>query len=161
MTLFHHIFGSDATTITWWQMCARAAVMTVYAVVLYRLSARRAFGRNTALDIVVAVVLGSTLSRGITGNAGFIPVILATAVLVAMHWLLTDLALKSKVFSKLTEGSATKLIDDGEINWENARRTNLSADDLNEALRLSGVEDPRAIKAAYLERNGRISVIHK
>lgn len=159
MDTFYQLFGSDADTITWWQMSARAALVMIYAVLLYRLAARRTFGRNTALDIVVAIVLGSTLSRALTANAALLPALAATAVLIGLHAILAALALRFGPFSRLTKGAPTKLIEDGRIDWDNARRASVGEGDLMEALRLHGVEDEGSVKAAYMERNGQISVI--
>lgn len=155
------VLGLDTEAPNWWQMSARAAVMLVYAVVLYRIAARRTFGANTPLDIVVAVILGSAFSRAITGNADLVPVMAATAVVVLLHAILAMLAQRSSTFSTLLKGSSIQLIENGKVDWRNARRAQVGEGDLREALRLHGLEDESEVKAAYIERNGRISVIAK
>ena len=44
METFHHLIGHDADPIAWWQMCIRATIIFFYAVMLYRMLPRRAFG---------------------------------------------------------------------------------------------------------------------
>lgn len=66
-------FGNKAELITWWQMCVRAAVVFAYGVLAFRLTYRRFFGQSTDFDIVVAILIGSTLSRALTGNARLFP----------------------------------------------------------------------------------------
>jgi uncharacterized membrane protein YcaP (DUF421 family) len=161
METFYAIFGTDSATITWWQAAARAVLILIYAVALYRIAGRRVFGRNTALDIVVYVILGSTLSRALTANAPLLPTFAATAALLAGHSGLSLLARKSGVASRLIKGTPVQLIRDARIDWRNARSVNIGEGDLNEALRLHGVGDVAAVRAAFMERNGKISIIKR
>lgn len=46
------LFGTNAETITWWQMCVRALVVACYAIVLFRVASRRIVGRDAVLDVV-------------------------------------------------------------------------------------------------------------
>ncbi len=62
------IFGRDDAVDTA-QLVARACLIFVYGLVLVRLAGRRVFGRWSALDIIVSIVVGSNLSRALTGNA--------------------------------------------------------------------------------------------
>ncbi len=161
MEEFHQILGSSPSTITWWQMSARGAVVLIYAIVLLRLAARRVHGRDTAMDIIVAVIVGSALSRAMTGTADLLPTLGATAVLFALHSLIAAIAVRSNWFSKLVKGRATQLIKDGKLDERQARRSLLGKHDIEQELRLHGVTDPASIQAAWLERNGRISVIKR
>lgn len=51
------------------------------------------------------------------------------------------------------------IIVDGEILWDNVRRTHMDDSDVYEKLRLSGVKHLSQVKAAVLERSGAVSVI--
>jgi uncharacterized membrane protein YcaP (DUF421 family) len=117
------------------------------------------FGRNTALDIVVYVILGSALSRALTANAPLLPTFAATAMMLVGHSGLSLLARKSEVAARLIKGVPVQLIRDAKIDWGNARRVNIGRGDLNEALRLHGIEDIASVRAAFMERNGKISII--
>ena len=59
---FHYLTGQETPHIAWWQMCNRAAIIFLYAMLLYRLAPRRSFANLSAVDIVLTVVLGSSLS---------------------------------------------------------------------------------------------------
>lgn len=71
--------------VTWVQECARAALIFAYGLLLVRVAGRRAFARWSALDIVVAIIVGSNLSRSLTGSAPLFPTIAATALLMLLH----------------------------------------------------------------------------
>ena len=62
-----------AQTISAGQISARTAVVFLVAIVLLRLSGRRTFASNSALEMVVKFMLGATLSRAITADAPFSP----------------------------------------------------------------------------------------
>lgn len=156
----HDLIGPNSTDITWWQMSVRAAVIFPFTILLIRLGKKRAFGKNTSLDIVLGVILGSILSRALTGNAPLFATMAASFVLVALHWVLAKVALHSDRFGTAVKGAATPLVRDGEIQWDVMRACHITENDLFEAIRQSGQEpDMSQIQAAYLERSGDISVV--
>lgn len=71
------VFGTSDTLITWWQMVLRAVLIFFYGVLAFRFAYRRFFGQSTDFDIVVSILIGSTLSRALTGNARLLPTLAA------------------------------------------------------------------------------------
>lgn len=53
---------------TWSQDCARAVLVFICGLVLVRIAGRRVFGQWSALEIVVSIIIGSNLSRALTGS---------------------------------------------------------------------------------------------
>ncbi len=159
--LLHDWIGRDADTITWWQISIRAAVLFVWGLLLVRLGGRRIFGKFTAFDILVAVMLGSILSRTITGTTPFVPGLAASSVLVLMHGLLTWIAFRWRPFGRIAKGRELKLVEDGRIDWAAMRRAGITTHDLDEGLRSGGVESVEDAAAVYLERSGEITVIRR
>lgn len=156
------IFGGDAPTgeLGWWQIAARASAIYVAALLLVRLGKSRLLSRATPLDVILTFVLGSLLSRAITGSAALSGTIVAASTLIVLHWGFTRLAFRSHWWGKLIKGESYALIRDGEIQWDNLRRSHISEHDLHEELRLNAnVDDPRAVKLAVKERSGEIGVV--
>lgn len=156
---FPQLIGSSGETVTWWQMSIRGVLLFLWALILIRTGGRRAFGRNAAFDIVLAVIIGSNISRAVTGNAAFVPTAITCAVLVLLHAGITRLTYHSTFWGKLFKGRRTHLVHDGELDWHAMRRVGITERDLREAARLQGVDEIRQIRDAYMERNGDISVI--
>lgn len=154
-----HILGSNSTDIFWWQMLIRAITVFFIALLLVRLGGTRIFGQNTSFDIVLGIILGSILSRAITGNSPYFPTILSSAVLVALHWILSWIALKNSSFGSIIKGNKTLLLKDGKYLRENMGRKQISENDFLEALRSKGSIEVEKVKYAYLERSGEISII--
>jgi uncharacterized membrane protein YcaP (DUF421 family) len=141
------------------QECARAALVFAYGLALVRLAGRRVFGRWSAIDIVVSIVVGSNLSRTITGNAPLAGTLAATSVLMLLHWLLAQAAARSRTWSRIVEGRAIELGRGGAVGRRRGIRTAISEADLAEALRQAGVERAEETRLLMLEPSGKISVL--
>ncbi|TAL87494.1 MAG: DUF421 domain-containing protein [Rhodanobacter sp.] len=145
--------------VNWWQMTIRAVVVFLYGLVLLRLTGSRIFGKATALDIVLAMLIGSNLSRTLTADAPLLPTLVATTALVFLYWLLLYGALHLPVISWLVKGRSVLLVRDGKMDREKMSRMGVGERDLAEAMREAGIDDVRHIKEACLERDGSISML--
>ncbi|HEY2024300.1 DUF421 domain-containing protein [Paraburkholderia sp.] len=154
---FTELVGSQGH-VTVAQECARATVVFFWGLLLVRVGGRRIFGRWGAIDIVVAIVVGSNLSRAITGNAPFIGTLLATALMIAIHWVLAHLAARYKRLTFITEGNPVHLISRGVPCKRMLQRNGVSANDINEALRQNGIARIEDVGDMTLEPNGKINV---
>lgn len=157
MTLLD-VFGVT-NHLEWWQEVPRAVVIFVFGLILLRLSGRRAFARWSALDIVVSIIVGSSLSRALTGSAPLGGTLLAMSLFAFMHWLLARSASRSAWLARLIEGGAVVLGESGTVSERQLRRHNISATDLQEALRKEGVPDPAKTRQITLEPSGNITVL--
>ena len=108
---------------------------------------------------MLSVIIGSNLSRTLTGNAPFVEVIAVTVLLVAVHALLTYLASRWRPFANLIKGKPTKLVRDGEIDWEAMRANAVGRRDLNTAIRDKGGSGIDDVELATMERGGDINVV--
>ncbi len=162
MHVLNAIYSATSQDITWWQMAARAVTVFAFAVLLLRIFFSRVFGRFSAMDTTVAILLGSTLSRALTGNARFVPSIIAAALLMVLHAVLVWATSRHPALSRLVKGREKRLIAGGMMQREEMERAGISEDDLREALRMRiGATRFEGIEAAYLERNGSISFVRK
>ena len=106
-----------------------------------------------------AIIIGSNLSRALTGNSPFLPTLIATTGLVLFYWIITHVAARWHRFSWLVKGGATELVCNGELNVAAMRRFAISVGDIEEAMRRMGIKDLSQVSSATLERNGNISVV--
>ncbi|HET8612442.1 MAG TPA: YetF domain-containing protein [Sphingomonas sp.] len=158
MDLFTAIFGR-MHHLTVGQECARAVLVLLYGLALVRLAGRRVFGKWSALDIIVSIMIGSALARAMTGNAPLFGTLAACAVLIALHWVLAQASARSTRLSYLLEGPPVDLGRDGEASRRLRTRHGVSDADLDEALRQSGFEKVEETRKITLEPSGKISVL--
>lgn len=140
------------------QVSARAVLIFASALLMLRLAHKRFFAHRNALDVLLSLIIASTLARAINGNAGLLPTIGAGFVLVLLHRGITWLAARFPAMGSLVKGRPTPLISGGSLHRPTLRRHDLSEDDLAEDLRLKGISDVATVREATLERNGEISV---
>lgn len=148
--------------LAWWQVSFRAVIMFLAGLAFVRWGKSRLLSRATALDVLLAFILGSLLSRAILGSAALSSASVASFTLIALHRFLSFLAMKSHVWGCLVKGRTYELVKDGQIITENLRRSHLSERDLFEALRLqANVNSLDEVESAYKERSGEIGVVRK
>jgi uncharacterized membrane protein YcaP (DUF421 family) len=144
------------------QMLLRAMIVFVVAVAAVRVGSKRFMARNSAFDLILAIMLGSVLSRAITGQSPFFPTLAAGIALVALHKLFAWFGCRFDGFGYLIKGRAYLLVKNGKVDSEALRKHNIGIRDLEEALRMNGsCQRVEEVEAAYLERGGEISVLLK
>ncbi len=133
------------------QMAVRAVVVYLTTVIVVRLGKKRFMGRATAFDVLLGIMLGSVVSRAITGNAPFGPALGAAATLVALHSTFSWVALYWHGFGAMMKGHSRVVIRDGKPDRRRLRKAHMTERDLWEDLRAKGI--------SRLERSGNLSVI--
>ncbi len=159
MTL-EDLFGGGSD-LSWWQECARAVLIFGYGSTALRLAGRRAFAKWSALDIIVPVIAGSSLSRALRGNAPLWGTLAAVTTLLVLHWLLSHAAALSPLISLAVEGKAILLGKEGKLDPNALRLHAVSDADIGEALSSAGVDEIGEIKRVVLSPSGKLSALPK
>ena len=154
--------GVEGKDLSIGQMSARAVVVFVAAIVIIRIGDKRFMGKHTTLDVMLGIIFGSFVSRAISGNAPFIPTLVAAVVLVIVHWIISAIAFRNHRFGQFVKGRVYQLVVDGAMDRRVMSRTQITERDLAEALRERGYpDDLDQISSAFLERSGKISILLK
>ncbi len=142
-----------------WQMIPRTVVVYVVALLLIRIGKRRFLGGYTTFDILLGFVVGSIMSRAITGAITLVNMFFVVATLVGIHWIIAVVTYYFDT-NNIIKNSERQLIKDGEIDQDAMQKSKLGENDLLQAMRQKGnVESLDKVKSAYLERDGSITVI--
>lgn len=156
------IITAEGKDLHWWQMALRAALLYLGALAVLRVGKKRLFGGNTAMDVVLGVMLGSVASRCLNGPATLFPTLGVTLALVAVHSISSKLAFFSPTVGALMKGEPRTLVRQGQMLREAMQKTDITEHDLEEALRAEGgMSELSKVEEARLERNGKISVVAK
>ncbi len=153
------LVGPDKHTIEWWQMGVRGIIVFAVGLTLMRLAGARTFTRGSPLETVVAVIIGSNLSRALAGTVPFWPMLGVSALIVGLHALLAKATLKSKALDFLLKRPPVELVRDGRIDRRALNREGIDEGDIGASLREAGLTEIEQVKLAMLERDGKISVI--
>lgn len=154
--------SEDYATLSVTQMIFRTVIIYGVALAMIRIGKRRFMGSYTAFDILIGFVVGSILSRAITGSIRFFDTMIVISTLILLHWIIAAISFHFDKVGGIIKNSARELIVDGEIKEDAMRKSKIGENDLLQALRdKAGVESPEQVKAAYLERDGNITVVPK
>ena len=144
------------------QIAVRTVVVYIIAYILVRLAKRRFMGDFSAIDIILGFVVGSVMARAITGSISILNMLIVIGVLLGVHWAFASVSYFSGGFEDAVEDDSRKLVEDGKAIEEALEKSKVTLAELRQACRENGnVEDIDEIKAAYLERDGSISIIKK
>lgn len=161
MELLEKIFGTGSN-LAIHEMCARAFVTFFIALFLIRLAGMRSFGKKSAVDNVIIIVLGAVLSRAIVGASPYFSTVLACTVIVVVHRIIAYIAISNPWLEKIVKGEQRILYKNNKIHWPNMKRSCVSEQDLLESVRLqSGKRELKEIEEAHIESNGQISIVTK
>ena len=156
------LFTARGDELGLWMLVPRTVIILFIAIAYVRMAKKRFLAQASAMDLVMAVILGSLLSRGITGGATLVSTLISGGTLVVVQRILIHFSAKYSQFGRLTKGTYQVLVRDGVIDWDEMHRHDISEADLKQEMRLNGhVDNTADIALATLERNGRISVIAK
>lgn len=159
MTLPDMFFGG-------WQELVRITIVGVLAyvaiVLFLRVAGKRALAKLSAYDLIVTIALGSTLATAILSPRMTLDrALLAFALLLGLQRLLAFLSMKSQAFYKLTNNNPSLIAYGGRYLDDAMRDANLTARDVEAAVRASGVASVGQVEAIVLETDGTLSVIPK
>jgi uncharacterized membrane protein YcaP (DUF421 family) len=161
MEIIIKIFG-EGKDLTMLQMSARAFVVYLIALVLIHISGQRTFGKKSAFDTTIAIILGAVLSRAIVGASPFLSTIAGSLTLVLIHRVLGLIILHNKTAGKLLKGEKIILYQDGTVHEVNLRKCLMTHDDLMSDVRLKANDNSlENIREIYMENSGELSVIKK
>lgn len=141
------------------ETAARGTIMYLSIFLLLRVLAKEPASISIS-DLLVLVLIADAAQNGMTGGYSSITDgILLVAVILFWSWFLDVLAYKFVFFHRLVHPPPVPLIENGNIIRKNLRREFISFDELMSQLREQGIEDIAMVKRAYMEGDGKISVI--
>ncbi|WP_431209986.1 DUF421 domain-containing protein [Puia sp. P3] len=156
-TLFGH--GKDLNSL---QMVCRAIVTFLMTLVFLRIAGVRTFGKRSAFDNVIIIMLGSVFSRVVVGASPVIPTTLACLAFVLVHSLLGLVGYYNDGIGRLIKGEKKLLYAGDKEQQRNMRIAQISRKDLLEAVRRElHTTDLAGVSEIYLERSGELSIIKK
>ena len=153
--------GADRPTIAWWQMGVRGLIVFFVGLGMMRVAGARTFTRGSPLETVVAVIIGSNLSRALAGTMPFWPMLGVSVLIVGLHGLLAHAAIRSKTLDFLVKRPPVALVRGGRLDRKAMSVEGVDEGDIQASLREHGLTDLADVEFAMLERDGKISVVRR
>jgi len=156
------MFLEKSASLSVGEMVVRGGVIFWTCYGLLRIGRLKIFGKKSAMDYVIIIVMGSVLAKVVIGDAGYVPATAACLMMVGFNRLVSMLCATSTRIDRMIEGAPTLLVKDGQVYWQRLKASSISYQDLLQSLRLEmHTEDFSGIAEALLESSGRISFVAK
>ena len=145
------------------EIILRGSVMYIALFVMLRIILRRQTGALGMTDLLLITLLADASQNAMAGEYKSIPDgIVLVCTIIFWNYALDWLSFKSEWFSRLIETPPMPLIKNGKMSRKNMKLELIKEDELLMELRQQGVDDISKVREAYIESDGRISVIqHK
>lgn len=144
------------------ELAARALAMFGVLLFLVRVTGMRPFGKGSAIDGIVVILLGSILSKGVVGSTPFWSTVAGGVALMGAHKLFAFAAFKWRTFGRVVKGREQLLYQNGNFFEDRMAIEGISENDILEQLRIkthfSSLDN---ISEVYFERNGEVSFVIK
>jgi len=142
------------------EVVVRVAVVYLTLLVFIRFSGKREIGELGPMELLSMLLLSETVSPALTAQDNSLPAsLVAAGTLLALTGIVGRITYHSRTMERLIEGVPRDLITAGVVNERTLRQERISGQELKMALRKEGVQSPDDVQAAFVEPNGRISVI--
>ena len=144
------------------EMVLRGTIMYVALFLILRFLTRRQFGQLGIADLLVIVLIADAAQNAMAHEYRSVTEGLAL-VLTIVFWdyVLDWLSYHVPFLRGLTQPPPLALIRNGRLVRANMRAEMITRDELMSHLREHGVEDPSEVKAAFIESDGKISIVRR
>lgn len=144
------------------EIIVRGTVMYLGLFALLRLVLKRESGAVGITDLLVVVLLADAAQNGLADDYRSIPDgLLLVTTIVFWSWALNWLGFRFPAFQALVHPKPLLLVRDGRLLRRNLEKELITEGELMSQLRLQGVDDIAKVSAAYMEGDGRISVVQQ
>lgn len=154
---FNKIFSFDVPIL---EIIIRGSILYLSLFFLLRIILKRETAAIGITDLLVVVLLADASQNAMSGGYTSLPdgVLLVSVIIFWSHFL-NWLGFKSPFFYKIIKPAKLLLVKEGRMIRRNMKKELLTEEELISEIRLNGVKDLKDVEEAYMETDGRISVI--
>jgi uncharacterized membrane protein YcaP (DUF421 family) len=153
------IFVPDTSLL---EIILRGSIMYIALFVMLRVILKRQTGTLGMTDLLLITLLADASQNAMAGEYKSIPDgIVLVGTIIFWNYAFDWLSYRSQWFGRLIEPPPLALVKNGRMLRRNMRSELITEDELLMQLREQGLSDLSKVKEAYIESDGRISVIQK
>jgi len=142
------------------ELILRGTLMYWFLLLIFRFVLRRDPGALGVADILFVVIIADASQNAMSGSYETVAEgCILVGTLVFWNYTLDWASYRWKAIRTLTEPAPVPLVKAGRVLLRNLRKEYLTLEDLQAQLRLSGIDDVGRVRAAYLEGDGKLSVL--
>jgi uncharacterized membrane protein YcaP (DUF421 family) len=144
------------------EIILRGSIMYLSLFTMLRVILKRQTGTLGMTDLLLITLLADAAQNAMAGEYKSIPNgIVLVGTIIFWNYLFDWLSYRSEWFGRLIQQAPLALIKDGKMIRKNMRQEFITEDELMMELRQQGLDDVSKVKQAYIESDGRISIIER
>ncbi len=144
------------------EMFVRGSIVYLSLFLLFRVVLKRQAGNVAITDLLVVVLVADAAQNAMSTDYKSIPDGMAlVGTIVFWSYALDWAAYYWPRLGRLIHPPPLELIKEGKILGHNLRHELITREELAEQLREQGIEDIREVHRAYMEGDGKISVVKR
>lgn len=138
----------------------RSVLVYFILILAFRLAGRKEFGRYSNTDIILLFLVTVCFRKSIiSDDPSITTAMLAMGTLLLLSWLINKLSRKHDRIADWIAGPRIRLIENGHLDRLALRRSRLSIEELMSLLRSHGSNDLAEVRAAFMERDGKVTFL--
>ena len=154
---FHKIFANNIPVL---EIVIRGSIVYLTLFFLLRIILKRESGTVGITDLLVVVLLADASQNAMAGGYNSLPDgIILVSTIIFWSYFLNWLGYKSAFFQRLIKPGKLLLVKEGRLIRRNMKKELLTEEELMSEIRLNGAKDLKDVEEAFMENDGRISVI--
>jgi uncharacterized membrane protein YcaP (DUF421 family) len=143
-----------------WEFIIRGVVVYIFLLVLLRLTGKRQVGQLATFDLVLLLILSNAVQNSMNGgDSSLVGGLISAVTLVVLNHLVGVATSSSRTIEVLVEGRPQVLVHNGKIYGNVLRRSQLTRNELDAAIRSAGCTGVAEVHVAILENSGSITVL--
>ncbi len=142
-----------------WAIIVSSFVVYVFIIVGLRLFGKKELAQLSVPDLVFVLLISNAVQNAMVGsNTSLSGGLVAASTLFIANYILKYFFYKFSSVQKWIQGNPVLLVYKGHIKDQNLRKSQITTNELMEAVREHGVADIKDVDLAMLEADGNISV---
>lgn len=137
----------------------RASVMYLFALIMIRITGKQSVSELSTMDFVVITILGDPFDNVIYSNVSIEQGLVSFATIALLHLLVRFLASRNRFVFQLVNSPPRMLIQNGVYLKKGLQAERIRVQTVESEMGLKGEDQLEELKEAWLEENGRLSVI--
>src|SRR5690554_709027 len=142
-------------------LMVKGTVIYLGILFLFRILPRRTGGEMAMMDLIFVLLIAEAATHSLGGYESITEGFVVILTLMGWNYLINFLSYRSDFVEKMVSASASPIINNGKLLHRNMRREYLTREELMDHLCLEGIEEIEEVKSAYVEGDGKISVVRK
>ncbi len=140
----------------------RGTIMYIVLFSILRFFMKRQSGVIGIADLLVIVLIADAAQNAMANEYKSIPEgVLLVLTVVFWNFAIDWLGYHFPLLQRFTRPPPLQLIKDGQLLRRNMRQEMITREELMSQLRQQGIDDPAEVKKAFIEGDGRISIIRR